>query len=753
MAEPTPRPRIDAAALSFELDVERGVFHLSARESGKPIASNLECAIQIGDRILSSSGSRAIWRPLPESDGEGLQIQFGTETVVHLGLRVQCHSPTGGLTFSLSASSTAAPLPIEEALVITTGKSGTVDFCRNFRDVVFFKNGWLSGDPVGAVRAGDPHTDPTALSSSLVSGISHVSTGDGLVMGSLGASHLFTRIEVQNNEGKTSLSAIAEGCGLPIPPGELFTSETLWISYGPNPSLLFRSYADSVPPGRPRQASPVIWDSWRIGCEQTTERQILDALDAIGSRMPGVDTVIIGDGYQTHHIDGPGIGDWAETNPHFHRGLGWLVDQIRKRGYRPGIWCAPFLVGEKSQFVKYYPDAILRSRDRERPQWRESWRGDRAYYLDMTHPDALHFVGEIYENFCYRFGFEVFDVDFSYAAAAEGFHHDAKAAPAAALDRGLQVIRKTIGPDRYLILSGAPQGSGAGLADAVRCTPDSGPRWKGTCGGLAVAANLLGRCFLGGNFPVTIAAPIALDGPDGGTSEEDVRLLATAAAFAGSPIGISGAPSLLSPAQANILQQALPPSTRSAIPIDAFSRSIPQVIGLPVDRPYENWWAVGVFNTTDAAVDRRVDFSSLGLGPGAYHVYEYWANEYLGCLEGVVELERMPPHTCRVLAIHPDLGRPQFLSADDHLLQGAMSVPRTIWIPGIKGQLGTLALELTRPGRSTMNVHIAFPGSMLARSARSRNGRVRIDRSKSVDRVISVEATFRDQCSLEIQFQ
>lgn len=62
---------------------------------------------------------------------------------------------------------------------------------------------------------------------------------------------------------------------------------------------------------------------------------------------------------------------------------------------------------------------------------------------------------------------------------------------------GLQVIRQAIGPDSYPLGCGAPILPGVGLVDAIRVSPDTGPRYEPPAGDLSMpsqrSATLTGR--------------------------------------------------------------------------------------------------------------------------------------------------------------------------------------------------------------------------------------------------------------------
>src|ERR1051326_1125757 len=104
MTEVTATRVVHAAALTFELDAERGVFHLSSPVTGRRIASDLECAVRFAEGTVRSRGTRGIWRPLPGAEGQGLEVQFCTEGEIHLILLVRVDELAGGLALTLTAA-------------------------------------------------------------------------------------------------------------------------------------------------------------------------------------------------------------------------------------------------------------------------------------------------------------------------------------------------------------------------------------------------------------------------------------------------------------------------------------------------------------------------------------------------------------------------------------------------------------------------------------------------------------------------
>ncbi len=75
----------------------------------------------------------------------------------------------------------------------------------------------------------------------------------------------------------------------------------------------------------------------------------------------------------------------------------------------------------------------------------------------------------------------------------------------------------------------------------------------------------------------------------------------------------------------------------------------------------------------------KISFRKLGLDTAVpYLVYDFWADAFLGEHRGSLTI-LVKLAGCRVLAFHPNLGRPQLLSTNRHLTQGAIELRDLRW--------------------------------------------------------------------------
>lgn len=243
----------------------------------------------------------------------------------------------------------------------------------------------------------------------------------------------------------------------------------------------------------PRHAKSVLagWCSWYHYYTKIDDQIIRANLNRAVEMNLGLDVFQIDDGYQRN------IGDWTPRLDRFPDGMQGLAAEIKKRGMIPGIWLAPFICRPDSDLMRNYPEIVLhKNRKPVRALYNPLW-GGWTYSLDVTHPRFEEWLASVIHRYVNDWGYEYLKLDFLFAAAFRGDHHDPRTSGAVRVDRGLRLIRRVAGKKTILVGCGCPLLPGMGVVDIQRIGMDVNEVW---------GPPLLGRLLRDRNFPTARGA-------------------------------------------------------------------------------------------------------------------------------------------------------------------------------------------------------------------------------------------------------
>jgi len=230
------------------------------------------------------------------------------------------------------------------------------------------------------------------------------------------------------------------------------------------------------------------WCSWYNLYAAITEDNLLEHLE--GARQfrdtyaAPLDIFLIDDGFT------PEMGDWMDVQPQFPRGIAPLLSDIKAAGFTPGLWIAPFMVGNRSKLFAAHPDWVVQDRKTGGPlvqmhfygEFRWHKRSEEYYILDVTHPEAEAYIRQVFRTWAKDWGAGYFKTDFMFFGAEHGpdraIWHQPGLSRIAIWRRLACLIRAEIG-DALWLGCGFPLWAATGLVDAVRIGRDVGVKWSG----------------------------------------------------------------------------------------------------------------------------------------------------------------------------------------------------------------------------------------------------------------------------------
>ena len=417
----------------------------------------------------------------------------------------------------------------------------------------------------------------------------------------------------------------------------------------------------------------------------------------------------------------------------------WLADQIRRLGFRPGIWTAPFGTGDEA-FYKEHKGWFLHHPD---GQPMRNWNG--RFAVDPSQPAVRRHVESIHRTMAEGWGYEFFKVDgLSGTGPSYSAHFyerpDVRSAFRSRCDEPLrtcvQAIRRGVGRDRFILsCMGHYTGPEASLTDAARVgtdvvSPGKPPGWRNY---LSQVTSTLAQLFVHNivwyNDPDTLlVGDFASDGT--------ARLAATAVALPGQVTFLGDKLAELPDDRVWLLQRCLP--VCDVRPLDLYPiYSAAPVWDLKVRRAFGAWDVVSLFNFNEEGTRTiGVDLADMGLdADGEYLAYDFWRGRMIGSVPGRLEMD-LKPRSNALIALHRDLGRPQFVSTDRHLTQGAVSLKELQWSPDtatLSGVTRLVAKETT-----TMTLYVPSGFSVKGAAAKGAEASATWDEE---DRVVRLQLT------------
>jgi alpha-galactosidase len=425
-----------------------------------------------------------------------------------------------------------------------------------------------------------------------------------------------------------SLQVVVDTEGLSLAPGESWPLEDFSMVAKKTRDEALAAIGATLAANHPRlpwKTPPTGWCSWYCFGPRVTAQNILDNLDAIEKRIPGLTYVQIDDGYQ------PAMGDWLETGPAFGGDIRKVLDAIKRRGFQPAIWVAPFVAEQDSHVFQQHPDWFVKDAAgtplRSDKVTFGGWRRGPWYVLDGTHAEVQAHLAQVFRTMNREWGVTYFKLDANFWGAIHGGRfHDAQATRVEAYRRGMQAILNGAG-DSFILGCNHPIWPSAGLIHGSRSSNDIKRDWNRIR--TTAQQNLLRNWqngLLWWNDPDAVC--LAGDLP-----EHEFVYHATAIYATGGMVLSGDDLSAIPAARLAMLKQLLPPTGVPAV-FDADALTVGRVT-LPGRQ------MLCLFNPNDSALDLRVPLA------GRPQVRDVWTGESLGPQRALTLA--LPPRSARLL--------------------------------------------------------------------------------------------------------
>ena len=709
----------------FQLNLhgDSGEFDLLAANPSLPDLSGCRMRIEIsqpGSKTTLPFNHWDIHGPVENSldmgaQGESVSVQ-AEQTLTETGLK-------GIVTFALSQNqplflwkirlenASQEPIIIEKIEFLRVGgqeKFGSLDFSHETGDPQwsFYSNGWQSWSPTGAYPNGQPMRIsrlgflqqpmivnpgtpglrmPGYYTADFFGALADLKSKVGLVAGFLSQKQHFGTIEAVLYDRPSLAMWTSDSARL----DSGTAMETDWAVITPfstdDPDPL-REYLEAVARehGMTSQSIrpvPAGWCSWYHYYNHLSASDIqanLSALTTAHVQLP-LELIQIDDGFETS------VGDWFSFTPGFPDGVAPLAQEISVQGLTPGLWLAPFILHPRSEFARKNPPFILRNK-RGRPVNAGFGWNTLATAIDLTVPGAIDAACEPVRAAAAEWGFPYLKLDFLYAAALPGLHHDPTRTRAQILRHGMEAIRAAAGPQTYLVGCGLPLGSGIGLVDAMRIGADVNGTWEPEIKGIrslfkhepAVPSarnslhNILTRAPLHNRWWVN-DPDCLLVRPDTRLTAAEIQSLATAIGVTGGSLFVSDDLTALPADRLRIAQVLLPIIGRRAEVLDLMAESAPMKLRLPLTGPQGNWTVIAKFNWKDTAQPYGFHPDDFGLPDQPYWVSSFWDEQIYRYTPGAaLKVPAIPPHGVVLAGFMPilDDSVPMYLGDNLHFSQG-----------------------------------------------------------------------------------
>lgn len=427
--------------------------------------------------------------------------------------------------------------------------------------------------------------------------------------------------------------------------------------------------------------------------------------------LPEIEYVIVSMGWQK----------WLGTNDvnfeAFSGGMRELVEKIHQKGLKAGLWIAPFWVAREAPLVQERPDYILHDGNNKMIEVVDPHIDSKAFLLDPSHSGVREYINRRIREIASDWGFDLIEVDLiSHSSDADidvdkAVSYNKSMTSVELLNSGLSFLNEIT--DRYDVKL-IPHCTSYGFSPGTVFSSDIGTQcscyqginlWDEKNGVKELVSKWASRYYLHEKLFTDDLGPLFIEE----RPLNEALIIATAAALSGRGINVSDNLMDMSPERLEILSRVLPSYNKIAEPIDRYDHRYPRIWKIEIERDFEKWDLLALFNWDD--VDDEISFmlNQVGLDQAkSYIVYDFWEEEYIGEFTENITLYNLPPHSMKLLCVRERQEVPQIMSTNIHYTQGGIEIISSGWDERSQTLLGVCKTSNSPKGKIFIYVPNGF---------------------------------------------
>jgi len=475
------------------------------------------------------------------------------------------------------------------------------------------------------------------------------------------------------------------------------------------------------------------WCSWYYYYTKINEKEMLKNIEFFDKRKDfPLDLIQLDDGYQNT------IGDYLTLNNKFPKslesgnGLGWLSNEIHSTGKLAGVWIAPFFAMKKCKLLIEHPEYFIRDKKGKlvKSHYNPMWGGF-LYALDLSKDEVIDYVENHARYISETWKFDFLKIDFIFCSEVLESDYAVKGyTRAQILRRGVEAVRRGMGPDKIILGCGAPLGPCIGVVDVMRIGTDTASYWS-----MLEVSNK----WFGVNVPALKPALVAtvtraymhnelwINDPDCVVVREAKSKLSTAEihtqltifGLSGGQVFYSDDMSLLSEERIHYAKLLAPIHRSTAVANDLLYNYPPRYFSESEEMPFGDFTIAAIINwkgkrkeklKISEIMDTR--FSSKYKPDQKFVIFEYWTKKLIGFYT-LNEQFVSPPiekHGVLYVSIIPvkseQIEEPVFLTSTLHIKQGLAEIKS--WVK----EKNKIAIDLELAGEHSGSLYFLMPLKM-----------------------------------------